>query len=175
MQIRWKMANEKWQIQRGFTLLEILVVVSIFAVLGILVARAVILSVGGSKKSESLVRVRENLDYSIGIIGRSLRNANSITPCPNSDASVLNYVDRSGNTTAFSCNLGIPPGYVASGSARLTASNINVTACSLSCAPAAGSTNPSVVTVSLTAKDATAVGIQGAEVSITTSVSLRNY
>lgn len=163
------------KIKSGFTLLEILVVVSIFAVLGILVTRAVILSIGGSKKSESLVKVRENLDYSVGIIERSLRNANSISPCPNSDPGVLNYIDVNGNPASFSCNLGTPPGYIASGSARLTSSNVNVTACSLSCAPAAGSTNPSVVTVSVTAQDATAIGIQGANVSVITEVSLRNY
>lgn len=174
--MKTKTRDSRFQIQAlGFTLLEILVVVSIFAILGILVTRAVILSVGGSKKSESLIKVRENLDYSIGIMERSLRNANSISPCPNSNTSVLNYVDAGGKATSFSCNLGTPPGYIASGSARLTAGNVNVTACSLSCAPAAGSTNPSVVRVSLTAQDATAVGIQGATVSVITEVSLRNY
>lgn len=165
----------KRKIQKGFTLLEILVVVSIFAVLGILVSRAVILSVGGSRKSESLVKVRENLDYSVGIIERQLRNANSISPCPNPDANLLTYVDADGNPSSFSCSLAAQPGFIASGSARLTASNVAVTVCSLSCAPAAGSTNPSAVTVSITAQDATAIGIQGATVSTITEVSLRNY
>ncbi|HJY98636.1 MAG TPA: type II secretion system protein [Patescibacteria group bacterium] len=165
--------------KKGFTLLEILVVTSVFAVLGVLVTRSVILSVTGSKKSESIVRVRENLDYTSSIIERQLRNAISVSECPNTDPLVLSYIDQVGEQAGFSClNMGVDTvGYVASGSAtpaRLTSEAVDILECSFSCQPGVGN-NPAVVTVFLNAKDSSAVGIQGAEVSSTTQISLRNY
>jgi hypothetical protein len=157
----------------GISLLEILVVVSIFAVLGILITRSVLLTLGGGKKSESLIRIRENLNYSVGVIERQLRNANSITACPNPDPLVISYTDISGNAAAFSCvNIGTN-GYVASGSARLTSDAINVTDCSFTCAT--GSGTPSGVTISLEGQDASASGIENATVTTKTQVFLRNY
>jgi hypothetical protein len=160
----------------GLSLLEILVVVSIFAALGILITRSVLLTLGGGKKSESLIRVRENLNYSIGVIERQLRNANSITTCPNSDTSTISYVDQNGNTTTFSCrNIGVSGsvGYIASGSAKLSSDAVNITGCSFACALGVGS--PSSVTINLTAIDASAMGIENSAVTATTKVSLRNY
>jgi prepilin-type N-terminal cleavage/methylation domain-containing protein len=48
---------------KGLSLIEILVVVAIFAILGIIVSSALVLTIQGTKKSESLVRVRENINY----------------------------------------------------------------------------------------------------------------
>jgi len=158
---------------KGISLLEILVVVSIFAVLGILITRSVLLTLSGGKKSESLVRIRENLNYSVGIIERQLRNANSITACPNPNPSIISYTDINGNAATFSCvNIGTA-GYVASGAARLTGEAINVTKCSLTCAT--GSGTPSSVTIDLEAKDASASGIENSTVTTKTQVFLRNY
>ncbi|HKC04336.1 MAG TPA: type II secretion system protein, partial [Patescibacteria group bacterium] len=89
--------------ESGLSLLEILVVVSIFAFLGILITRSIILTVAGSRKSESLVKVRESLNYSLSVIERQLRNANSIPNCPNLDSTYLAYNDQNGNPTSFSC------------------------------------------------------------------------
>lgn len=171
--IKWQMVNDKRQVQQGMSLLEILVVVSIFAFLGILVTRSIVLTIAGSKKSESLIKVRESLNYSLSVIERQLRNANSIPACPNPDAKTLAYLDQNGNPTSFSCNLGVV-GSIASGSANLSASDVNVIGCSIVCTPAVGP-NPPVVTVSLEAKDVSAVGIQNADVTLTTQITLRNY
>lgn len=158
---------------RGFSLLEILVVVSIFAVLGILITRSVLLTLGGGKKSESLIKVRENLDYSVGIIERQLRNANMITACPNPDPSVISYYDQNGNLATFSC-VGVGTrGYIASGEARLSSDTVNITDCSFTCATASGT--PSSVTINLTAKDASVSGSENSTVTTKTQVFLRNY
>lgn len=172
--------------EKGFTLIEILVVIAIFAFLGILVTRSIILTVGGSKKSESIVKVRQNLDYAVGVIERQLRNADTITECPNPDPNVISYKDQSGNPAFFSCvNIGSPTnvGFVASSSGTpgapiiaglLTSTDVNVVSCSFSCTQNS-TTNPPVVSIMLDAKDATATGLQGADVTLSTSVSLRNY
>jgi len=159
----------------GMSLLEILVVVAIFAVLGVITTRAVLLTLQGSKKSESLVRVRENLNFALGVIERQVRNADSVTECPNSDSNLLSYTDSSGDIATFSCaNVGTDDAYVASGSARLTSDTVNITSCSFVCA-AGTSTNPPSVTFSIEAKDKNTTGIQGSTVSMTTQIYLRNY
>lgn len=158
--------------EKGLSLIEILIVVTIFAVLGILTTRAVFLTLQGSKKSESLVKVRENLDYSVGVMERNLRNANSLIDCL-SGGTVVNYIDQNGDPASFSCISGIDS-YVASGSARLTSSTVKVTSCSFACTLAT-STNPSSVTINVEAQDTTATGIQNSTVTTSTKVSLRNY
>lgn len=157
------------KINKGMSLIEILVVVTIFAVLGIVVTRAVLSTISGSKKSESLIRVRENLSYSLGIIERQLRNADSITQCPNSDPLRIDYHDQFGNSSYFACL----NEYVASGSARLTSTDINVTSCSFVCTLSTGS--PSSVTITLSAKDKNGIGAQGATVDVSSEIYLRNY
>jgi prepilin-type N-terminal cleavage/methylation domain-containing protein len=166
----WKMLNEKSHEVSGMSLIEILVVVTIFAILGIVVTRAVILTISGSKKSESLVRVRENLNYAMGVVERQLRNADAITTCPNTDASRIDYQDIYGNSTSFTC----ANGAVASGSAQLTSSEVVITACSFICQPGL-SNNPVSVNVSFTAKDANTTGIQRSSVDLTSQIYLRNY
>lgn len=162
--------------EEGFTLIEILVVITVFAVLGILISRSIILSLGGVKKSESVVSVKENLNYSENIIIRQLRSANSIVDCGStSNASSISYIDQGGDTTSFSCiDVGTSAGYIASGSAALTSTSVNVTSCSFSCT-AGDAGSPDVVSMSFAGTDATTSDAKGATVTISSQVSLRNY
>lgn len=160
----------------GMSLLEILVVVSIFAVLGILVTRSVLLTLGGGKKSESLIKIRENLNYSIAVIERQLRNADSITDCSNTDPYSISYKDQNGIDSSFSCiNVGISgaTGYVASGSAKLSADTVSITDCSFVCASASGT--PSSITINLEGIDASTKGVENTVVTAKTQIFLRNY
>lgn len=170
------MKFSKIKLSRGVSLLEILVAVSVFAVLGILITRSVLLTLGGGKKTESLIRVRENVNYSIGVIERQLRNANSIIDCTNTDTSRISYTDQSGNVASFSCvDIGISDtvGYIASGSAKLSSDGVDFTNCSFLCALGDGS--PSSVTIVVEAKDANSSGIENSIVTTTSQVFLRNY
>jgi prepilin-type N-terminal cleavage/methylation domain-containing protein len=165
-----KFTNEK-----GMSLLEVLVVITIFAVLGVLITQSIVLTLQGSQKSESMVRARENLDYSLNIIERQIRNANTIASCPNPDTSVISYLDQGGNPASFSCvNTGSDGSYIASGSARLTSSAVKIVECSFTCS-LGGESNPSVVKIELMVKDASASGIRSANVSASTQIYLRNY
>jgi Tfp pilus assembly protein PilW len=166
---------KNWKLSSGISLIEILVVITIFAVLGIVSTRAVLLTVQGSKKTESIVRVRENLNFAVGVIERNIRNANSIPVCPNPNIAVLNYIDAQGRPASFSCiGVGGANGYVASGSARLTSSDVNVTSCRLVC-DSSGSFSPSSVEVYLEATDKATTGVVGADVSVLNKIYLRNY
>lgn len=161
--------------QKGMSLMEILVVVAIFAVLGVITTRSIILTLQGSKKSESTIKVRENLDYSLGIIERQIRNANSILGCKTSTSTVLNYIDQNGQPASFSCvNIGTSNGYIASGAGRLTSNQINVIKCTFVC-DASNDPSPSSVFIDLIARDSTVVSGQTSTVSASTQINLRNY
>lgn len=177
--MKLKIKNYKFKIinYSGMSLLEILIVVAVFSILGIVVTRSVLLTLRGSKKSESQVKVRENLSYSLSVIERQLRNADTITTtCPNTtDTSVINYIDEFGNPASFSCqDIGGSDSHIASGSARLTASDVSIISCSFECSPEDNGAPP-FIDVSISARDANAVGIEGAEVTSTTKIYLRNY
>ncbi len=155
------------------SLVEILVVITIFAVLGILITQSVILTLQGSQKSESIVRARENLDYSLNIIERQLRNADSVISCP--DPYTINYLDQSGVSTSFSCQqMGSNDSYIASGSARLTTDTVKITGCTFTCTPAT-MTNPALVKVDLIVQEDFKSGAQSASISASTQIYLRNY
>jgi prepilin-type N-terminal cleavage/methylation domain-containing protein len=160
---------------RGMSLLEILIVVAVFSILGVIITRSVLLTLRGSRKSESQVKVRENVNYALGVIERQLRNADSITTCPNVDTSIIDYKDERGTSTSFSCvDIGGSDPYIASGSARLTSDEIIVTTCNFTCV-AATSSNPPSNYVSVVASDPNAVGIEGSQVTTSTKVYLRTY
>ncbi len=156
----------------AFSLIEILIVITIFAVIGLLSTRSIFLTIRGAKKSDSLVRVRENVNYSLSVIERQLRNSESVT-CPNASTDILNYISLEGTTTTFSCITGGADKYIASGSGRLTSSDISVTSCSFVCTTAVNS--PPSVKVSIEAVDTESQSIEKGSVSIQTEIVVRNY
>ena len=178
MQINWEMEGEKWKIQRGISLIEILIVVTIFSVLGILVTQSIALTLQGAKKSAATVAVRENLDYSISVIQRQLTNANSIvdctTPAP-TPSSRIGYVDQYGTSTYFLWTSAMSA--IASGSATTLLTShetVKVTSATFTCV-AETSVNQPYVNVSLTAQSATSTGAQSSPETVNTRIYLRNY
>ncbi len=133
--------------KKGYSVIEILVVVGIFAVLGILVTQSVSLSLRSSKKSDSLVFVKQEVDYAADNIARLLQMAASVSGCAGDGAQVsaLGFRDIGGNLGDFAC-LDTPPFSIggtdpriasSSGSTpnyqRMTSTNLNITNCTFSC------------------------------------------
>ena len=63
---------------KAFSLIEMMVTISIFAVIGVLVTTSMALTLRSSKKSDSLVRVRESLNYSLASLERQIRNSEKL-------------------------------------------------------------------------------------------------
>lgn len=117
--------------QSGFTLIELLVILGLFAVLAVVLNQVLFSTFKGAAKTEASEKSKREADRAMGVIERSLRNARVIYSC---SSSVITYQDQYGETTSFSCNnIGSNAGYIASGSANLTANDVSVTACSISC------------------------------------------
>ena len=157
----------------GFTLIETMIVLSVFAVLAIMVTSIILYSLRGTGKSSNTYAIRSEMDYTVEIITRQLRNAKSITTTCDGSA-VLNridYTDANGNATFFECNTD----YIASGSARLSSSKINITGCNFVCSKSEEIGVPESVRFNLSGKAKDAVGAEGADVDIETNILLRNY
>jgi prepilin-type N-terminal cleavage/methylation domain-containing protein len=159
--------------KKGFSLLEILVVLFVFSLLALVATQSLFLTLRGARKSESVVDVRRNLDYAVASIERQLHNASDIDPCE-ARMEVLSYTDQDQLPAEFSCvNIG-DEGYVASSSARLTSDEVSVTSCWFECMPAVDGI-PTSVTIDLSAKKLDAEGVEASMMTTSTKVYLRNY
>lgn len=162
---------EKIKNQKGVSLLEILVVITIFSVLAILATRGILLTLRGSRKSDSLGRVRENVDYALSVMERQLRNAEDVA-CTSS--TLVTYETKDGASATFSCESVGAGGYIASSSARLTNDEVDVSSCSFTC-DSGGSGVPPSVSISITGEDANLEGPEEAQATTSTRIYLRTY
>lgn len=156
---------------KAFSLIEILVVISIFAVIGILATRSLYQTLRSARKSDSLVRVRENVNYAMGVIERQIRTAESVN-CASVTSLNLPYIAGDGVSTFFNCTLGAN-GRIASGSAILTSTDVSITSCTFTCTQTVN--NPPSVNISVTAEDKTSTGVEKGSVTSQTEILLRNY
>ena len=155
----------------GMSIFETVVVIAIFAVIGILITAIIFLSVSGTKRGDSLMQVRQNLNYATSIMERQLRNAQAVTSC---DPTKITYKDQDGKTTVFECQDLAGQGYVSSDSARLTGSEIKVTGCSFNCEIYVRA--PTSVTINLVGQDPNLPAVTNASlVTVSTRVTLRSY
>jgi len=153
----------------GYSLMEVMIAIGVFALLAVLVTQALVVSLKSVRKSDAQNRVRANLDSAVSVMERQLRNANSIDTCTGGLG--ITYRDTKNNLTSFTCNLSNH--YIASGSARLTSTDVNITTCSITCTQTSGI--PDSVDISLTGIDSKTTGGESSSVSVQTKVMLRNY
>ena len=162
----------------GYSLVELLVVVSIFSVIILITTQAIVLSLRSSRKGESLITVRENIDYAFSVMERHIRSAEDIITC-SADGRTLNYTDQWGEAAIFSC-LGGTNGYIASGSAvllRITSDEVDINCNSVPifvCNIPGGDVPPSVE-IEVTGSKAGETAVEGASVNTNTRIQLRTY
>lgn len=167
------MKNITRKFSSGLSLMETLIVITIFAVLGVIVSGSLVLTIQGTRKSEALQRVRENINYSMSVIERNLRNANAIVDC--TDPLTISYLDQYGKLSTFSCiGIGGSDSYIASDSSRLTSGNVLVSNCSFVCTQPIDLSHPPIVTIDISAKDTVLSGSGSVSVSAQSKVYLRN-
>lgn len=160
--------------KKGFTLLEILVVLSLFVLVSLLANQVFFSALRGTSKSDATTLVKQNGNYALSVMQRNLYNSRGITGC--SSGRII-YLDADGNPAYFLCVVAegtATDGYIASGSARLTTDDVAVTSCSMTCSPSLPET-PREVSISFELKKA--VGERVEEKSVLpfqTRVVLRN-
>jgi prepilin-type N-terminal cleavage/methylation domain-containing protein len=139
----------------AFTLVELLVVVTIFAGLGILLINSLFAILRSNAKSELIKEIRQNGSFALDVMTKKLTGGTS----PVCSGSSVSFTDSGGEEITFSCDAG---GYIASESAgvktALTSNQvgedkikISLTKCSFEC-ETAGTKNK--VTINFTLSQA---------------------
>ena len=167
---------------KGYSLIEILVVLSVFAVLGILVTQTIALSIRGSKKSEASSKVRSSLNEASLIVERRLRNADSIErlepPGVNEDNKIT-YINEDKNLAYFACNSGKNLVYKLDGNDEENLINMDVVTldvCTITYIPGDLDKGvPESVELNLSGYDKNVSGAESSRIDIQTKILLRNY
>lgn len=162
----------------GYSLIEMLIVMSVFAILGVLVTQVLAISMKSSRKAQSLNKIRTELTYAMNVMERNIRNAKSITSCNSPLQKSIYYIDQKGDLGSFRyySSLGPPPvSLIASGSAeyKLTSSDIWIdeSKTSFSCDLYS---SPQFVTINISAYDPKLSGGESTQVEMKTQITLRN-
>src|SRR5579871_2786504 len=95
--------------ESGFTLIEVLVSISIIVVVGVIVASIVITTLRGSTKASVLSDVKQNGDYALSEMSRVIRGATSITnpipPCnPSVTTNSMTVTQLDNSQVTFDCS-----------------------------------------------------------------------
>jgi prepilin-type N-terminal cleavage/methylation domain-containing protein len=196
--------NSKFKIrnfQEGYTLVELLAVMSIVVVVGVLVAGILTSSLRGGSKSNVLDNVRQNGNFAITQISKMISYSQSFngisadgffyttnctqvipaSPAPLPTPIVYKYIKITsfdGGTTVFGCNgpNDIPPNTIASGTSSLIdTSSVSVVSCSFSCTQADFGQAPTIgINLTLSQINPSNFAEKGATVPFQTSVTIRN-
>lgn len=149
---------------KGFSLIELLVVISIFSILAVVVTQVITTSLRSSTKSRSIIQVRENVNFAQSIIERKIRSARSVV-C--SSPQQLDFVDEDGVTESFFCDAN--GNFIAYNSSRLTSSDISV-----DCSGVVFSCFNPTVEISISASSVKASGAAGGQITSTFKVTPRS-
>lgn len=153
---------------RGFTLIEILVVLTIFTVIALVANQILFSTLRGSAKSEVTARVKREGERVMSVMERLLHNSRSIVSC---GPAQITYKDLAGVQSSFSCQSGA----VYRDTGILTSSDVDVVACSVTCETVGGVTKAVNIGLSLSERAASGLRVQErARIDLQTKVLLRN-
>ena len=166
----------------GFSLIEMLVVITVFSILAILATQSLATSLRGTRKSESIGHVRENIEYAMTIMERSLRTASELDcpepPLPATPKEIV-FKTISNVEAKFECT----GNNIASSSGAITrnlinATDVNIIGCGtdtrFTCNQGTGG-NPDSVVIRVTAQEKNNSGVESASYTSETTILLRNY
>jgi len=159
---------------KGFTLIEILVVIGILAIVALIGTNMFFTILKGSAKTRILAEVKQNGNYALNVMERMIRNGKITSSCgPN--MSSIKILSADGEETEFACEAD----KISSNSASLTSSKVKPVSgtCDFDCYEGEEGVSPDEVIIKfdLTQAETAARLEEQATVSFQTSVTLRNY
>lgn len=162
-------------VRKGFTLLELLMFVSLMGLILVAITQVLGATLAGSGKSQGMQQVKQNGQFAISTMSRLLRQANDVTACAGSQLDFTVLENGSTSTYRFETSaLRISKTYNAVQS-WLTDDGVEVTnfICALT---SPGNGQPAIVNLSFNAgKPGLSVENIIANINFRDSVSLRNY
>lgn len=165
------------KLRKGFTFIEVLVVVSMLGVIMVSLTQLLAGMLSGTSKTTALQLVKENGQFAIHTIGRTVRRARIVSVCDNGSVTVI-VPEEGGRTTYQFRHEGTQILRTESaGGTDVPLLDAGVEAASFSCTQTVGTpTTPAIVALSITLRKPS-LFLDDAAVTQTfqTSVSLRSY
>jgi prepilin-type N-terminal cleavage/methylation domain-containing protein len=163
----------------GFTLVEMLAVVSIFVVVGGIAMTILVASFRTGHKTDIITLAQQNGNYALSQMAKTLRNARRIvTPFPcvtpvNTDT--VTVITPDNEQVTYAC---LPDTIASNGASLLDINTVNLVTCSFVCSQFSQSDLP-IITISFTLKEQSNSGLAEQKVSsntvgFQTSVVIRN-
>jgi prepilin-type N-terminal cleavage/methylation domain-containing protein len=184
-----KIRNDKDNyINLGFTLIEVLVVISVFTVLSTVIVAILFTVIRGTKKSDSITVVRQNGEYAIDQIIKKIRFAKSLDypspaggappECSSSGTTVssVTITNLDLSQTVFSCpgSLTYPNNISLDGAGLTNSNSVIVTSCSFVCSQNSGGPLTIGVYFDLTKVSSSGLPEENTTIPFQSSVTLRN-
>ena len=161
---------------KGFTLVELLVVMGVFAIIIVTVNQILIVALKGSAKSQAISRAKLDGERVMETLERSVRYSKGVTSCPG--GTQLGYKDQYGVDANLVCTpaSGALNGSIVLNSVAITSSDVKVKSCDFSCDTSGGV--PTAVKFEIIVVHDTVVGTsrveEEGEVHLKSRVELRN-
>jgi len=134
-----KIKNQKSKIKinfAGFSLIEIMVVVSLLGLISAIASGFLFSSLSSSSKAEVAKEVKQNGNFALLLMERMITNAYSLQTC---DTSSITIISSDGGSTTFKCEedrIASESGSL--GKVYLTGTNVLVSECAFACQKTAG-------------------------------------
>lgn len=156
--------------KKGFTLIEILVVIGILAIIVVVGSTSFFNLIKGSTKAKTASLIKQNGDYALEVMTRMIRNARRIDSDCLEGMSDITVMNPDNYPTIFSC----AGNSISSNSAELISNQINVESCSFNCQEGSYF-NPDTVTINFVLSTGNPARPEAyTQVSFGTTVTLRN-
>lgn len=136
-------------IQRGFSLIEIIVVIGLFSIVAVITTQVILRTIANTSTSNSSTRARENLENALSVVERSIRGSHQISCVSTTRVEFLNPNDQLESLECSSAG----NGNLFYNSQPLVSGEIVVNECSLACVTTSGHTAPNGVNIVLSGKD----------------------
>lgn len=191
--INYKPALRQARSQRGYTLVELLVVMVVTITVGFIVVSVLVSSLRGTNKATTIETVRQNGNYTIlqmsrmiefaqGFVGVSLDGTPSSysISCPLQSPALqykyLKITSFDGGSTTFACNFSVNPAVIASNSASFINTNeVSLSACYFTCTRNNLSQPPTIgINFTLEQQSSSSLFEKRASIPFSTSVVIRN-
>ena len=165
----------------GFTLVEIMIGLVIFAIIGVVSLSILFMTLRVGNKSDLLVILKQNGNAAVSQVSKNIRYAKSldslttcVTPVTAQSVTVTSLLDNEQST--FSCTSTAPFTIASNGASLIDTSIASVTDCSFTCTQTTLNDPPTItLSFKLNARNSNSLAEKTGIIPFTASVTMRNY